>query len=93
MTSLFSSKRIKSFLITVSSLVATAFIAVVATPEWSAFLVEVKAFASHLGLSAATVAVVGVFISEMWKNYLNKRIASKAGYSRVAGAAQSEDLY
>lgn len=94
MKDLFSAKRIKSFFITLFSLVITAFIAVVATPEWSAFLVEVKAWAGSLGLSAASVAVIGVFVAEIWKNWLNKRMAKAAGYNKVAAASNmGVDLY
>lgn len=94
MKDLFSAKRVKSFLISFASLCMTAFIAIIATPEWNAYLVEVKAFAtSQLGLSAATVTILGLFISEVWKNILNKRIAKAAGYSRVATAVRDADYY
>ena len=87
MTDLFSSKRVKSFLISFLSLCATALVAIVATPEWNAYLVEVKSFAtSQLGLSGALVAVIGLFISELWKNILNKKIAAAQGYNRVPTA-------
>lgn len=87
MKDLFSSKRVKSFLITLLSLCGTALVAVIATPEWNAYLVEVKAFATtQLGLSGAAVAVIGLFISELWKNILNKRIAAAQGYNRVPTA-------
>lgn len=88
-------KRIKSFLITVSSILGTALLAVVLTPEWATFVQFTNAKLSGWGIPAAVIALIGVLVSEVWKSILNKRMASKEGFSSVASARMSTapDLY
>jgi len=77
-------KRIKSFLITASSILGTAFLAVTITPEWANFVTFANDKLLGLGIPAVIVALVGVFISEAWKGFLNKRTLAKIeliGYS------------
>lgn len=90
------SKRIKSFLITASSLLGTALLAVVLTPEWATFVQFANDKLVGWGIPAVIVALIGVFVSELWKAFLNKRMASKQGFTSVANAASSRtslDLY
>ena len=71
-------KRFKSFLITASSLAGTAFLSVVLTPEWATFLHFAKNTAIGWGVPAIIVTLVGVFVSEIWKQILNNQTISKA---------------
>lgn len=88
-------KRIKSFLITASSILGTAVLAVVLTPEWATFVQFANDKLAGWGIPAAVVALIGVLVSEIWKAILNKRMASKEGFSSVASARMSAapDLY
>lgn len=91
------SKRIKSFLMTLGSIAATAFIGVVLTPEWGGFLTWIHEQAAAFGVPAAIVAVVGVFISELWKEFINRRKISDAaedmGVAAVSNHIEDLDLY
>lgn len=71
-------KRIKSFLITASSILGTAFIALTITPEWANFVTFANDKLAALGVPAVVVALIGVLVSEVWKAILNARAISKA---------------
>ena len=86
------SKRIKSFLITATSILGTAFVAITVTPEWVNFVTFVNDKATSLGVPAVVIALVGVFIAEVWKSILNARALKKAESMGVA-ASRSLDLY
>lgn len=59
-------------------MLGTAFFAIVLTPEWAAFLQAAKDKLAEWGVPMVVLAVIGVFISELWKQILNYRIISKA---------------
>lgn len=84
-------KRIKSFLITASSLVGTAFLSVVLTPEWASFLGFANDKLLGWGIPAGVVALVGVLVSEVWKQILNKNIIASAIKEGVASSSASFD--
>lgn len=91
-------KRIKSFLITASSIVGTAFLAVVFTPEWASFLHFANEKALGWGVPAVVVALVGVLVSEIWKQILNKITISNAVKEGIARSGDAftdvdNDLY
>ncbi len=86
-------KRIKSFLITASSILGTAFLAVVMTPEWASFLTFAKDKAMGWGIPAVVVALIGVLVSEVWKQILNKITINKAINSGRASLSNSNELY
>jgi hypothetical protein len=83
---IYMSKRIKSFFITLSSLVGTALLTVVATPQWADFVTWANAKAAGYGIPLVVVALVGVVISEIWKAILNKHTLMKAD-ERIGGRA------
>lgn len=87
------SKRIKSFFITLGSLALTALISVVLTPQWATFIQDVNSFLVSHGAPVSLVVVIGLLIAEMWKAFLNKRMASQNGYALVSTAKRSLDLY
>lgn len=84
-------KRIKSFLIGAVSILGTALVAVVLTPEWATLLQDAYAYLAQIGVPASVIAVLGLIVAEVWKAILNKRIASKSGYSSIASAKAGED--
>lgn len=82
------SKRIKSFLITASSIFGTAFLALVVSPEWVNFVTFVNDKAHSLGVPEVVIALVGVLIAEIWKAILNARTMARvergvAGYQPI----------
>ena len=79
-------KRIKSFLITASSLIGTSFVAILTTPEWANFVLFTNNKLIALGVPTVIVSVIGVFISEVWKGILNKKILEKQ--TLIAGSAE-----
>lgn len=81
------SKRIKSFLITASSIFTTAFIAVTFTPEWASFLTYANDKLLGFGIPAVVIAVIGVLVSEIWKGVLNKITISKAIRDGIASSS------
>jgi len=88
-------KRIKSFLITASSLLGTAFLAVVLTPEWASFLTFAKDKAIGWGIPVVIVSLVGVIIAEVWKQILNNIAIKKAiknGEINAGGGSLAEYL-
>ncbi len=84
-------KRLKSFFITAASLAGTAFFAVVLTPEFSSFLAYARETVSSWGVPSVVIALVGVFVSELWKQYLNYRIVKKMGRDGFAGSRPVAD--
>lgn len=72
-TNITMTKRIKSFLISAASILGTAMVAIVLTPEWATFVTDVYAWLGALGWPASIVAVVGLLVAELWKQYLNHR--------------------
>lgn len=81
------SKRIKSALITLTSL----FAAVIITPQWAEFVTYVNGTLVHKGWSVAVIGLLTVIISEGWKAILNAQMIAKA---REIGAGTSTvDLY
>jgi len=72
-------KRIKSFLITSFSLLGTAFFAVIFTPEFSAFLQLARETLASWGVPVVVIGLIGVFISELWKQILNNRTIKSRG--------------
>lgn len=78
-------KRIKSFLITASSIFTTAFIAATFTPEWANFLLFANDKLLGLGVPAVVIGVLGVLVSEVWKQLLNNHTISKATKNTLAG--------
>lgn len=87
-------KRVKSFLITASSLFFTAFVAVVLTPEWATFVTDVYVYLGQVGIPASIIAVLGLLVAEIWKAILNKRMANQEGFSStVTASRQGLDLY
>lgn len=85
-------KRVKSFLITATSILGTAFFAVTFMPEWGAFLQLVHDKLASLGIPMAVLAVVGVFISEVWKQILNYRTLAKAEKDGMMGISGFRDV-
>jgi len=71
------SKRIKSFLISLSSILVTALVAIMATPEWTSLVKDAYGWLSSVGVPASVIGVIGLLIAELWKAVLNKRIISK----------------
>lgn len=84
-------KRIKSFLISLSSVFATAFIAVVVTPQWAVFTGDVSNWLGQIGIPASLITVVGLLIAEAWKQYLNSRAINQA--SMLGSGTRGLDLY
>jgi len=82
-------KRIKSFLITATSLLGTAFFAVVLTPEWATFLQFAKDKLADWGIPAVILGLIGVFLSEVWKEILNMKIKANAVKEGIASSADS----
>jgi len=83
MNNIINSKRLKSFFITASSLLGTALLAIVLTPEFSNFLQLARETLASWGIPTVIIALIGVFISELWKAILNARTIAKQ--SEVAG--------
>lgn len=89
-------KRFKSFLITATSIVATALAAVVLTPEWATFVQDLYGWLSHAGIPASVVVIGGLLVAEIWKSILNKKMVEKfrSEYGSAATRSQSNlDLY
>ncbi len=86
-------KRIKSFLITVSSLIGTALLVVVLSPEWASFVQFANEKLVSWGVPTVLVALLGVFISEVWKQVLNWRTISKSQNLDLASGENPLDLY
>lgn len=86
------SKRIQSFLISAGTLFVGAFLVVVVTPEWGQFLVWLKASAANLGVPAAIIGVVGVFLGEIVRALINSwKINARARqYGQTAGSVRRE---
>ena len=84
-------KRIKSGLITLVSVLGV----VVLSPQF----VDFSKFASdklgEWGVPVAVIGVLGVFVSELWKQILNWRIQHKLGESGLAGSSAdyNNELY
>jgi hypothetical protein len=89
------SKRIKSFLITLGSLLIPIIVVVLSSPEWLTFSNDIKGYLSEHGLSTSLIAVIGLVISELWKAFLNSRKAVKFGYYNGVAGAQRDgiDMY
>lgn len=93
------SKRIKSFFISLASFALASFTALIFTPQWADFITWVgqtsEATLLGWGIPAVVIIVFGKFIDEIWRQILNKYIASREGYSKIATAARSAsvDLY
>lgn len=90
-------KRIKSFLITASSIFMTAFATLIFTPEWADF-VDWLASATHNvaaghGVPTTLVIVIGLLVSEVWKQLVNMYILNKRGVSVSSYSGINSDLY
>lgn len=86
-----TTKRIKSFLISLSSVAFTALVAVTFTPEWAGLVSDAGNYLASIGVPASAIAVIGLFIAEVWKAILNARTIAKA---RGIGAGSAGlDLY
>lgn len=72
-------KRIKSFLITISSVLLTAFIALTLTSEWAELVLFVNDKLVGLGIPVVVISAIGVFVSEVWKQILNNRTIKQKG--------------
>ena len=82
-------KRLKSFAITFTSLFITVFASVALSPEWKTFLAYANSKLTEMGLSPVVVALMGVIVSEVWKQVLNNRTIEKAkrtGGARLGGS-------
>lgn len=76
-----------------SSMAVTAFFALVLTPEWAGLVTDLTAWLQHIGVPASVIAVVGVLISEIWKQVLNNRKLERVDMEeKMVGAARAEDL-
>lgn len=86
-------KRIKSFFISLGSLAASSFIALIFTPQWADFTAWVGTTGHNLllgwGVPAAAIIVIGMFFNEIWRGLINKYIARKEGVSSIAGASRA----
>jgi len=87
------SKRIKSFLITAISVLGTAFLTLVGTPQWAEFVTWANDKAVNAGVPIVLVALGGVFISEVWKAILNRHTLKQAEYRIGGKAAVNASLY
>ncbi len=85
------SKRIKSGLITAVSMFGTALVAAIATPQWSSFVVYAHDKAVGWGVPAVVIALLGVIVSEIWKQILNKRTMKM--WAGGSGLGSGPDLY
>jgi hypothetical protein len=85
------SKRIKSGLITLISV----FGAVLVSPQWVDFSKFASDKLSDWGIPVAVIALLGVFLSEIWKQILNWHIMQKINKSGLAntGADYNNELY
>lgn len=90
-------KRVKSFLISASSVLLTALVAVVLTPEWGTFIGDVYGWLGSAGVPASLIAVIGLVVAEIWKALINqhKLAQYRESYGPVASlnANQGPDLY
>lgn len=82
-------KRFKSFLITASSILTTAILATVLTPEWAAFLTLVKEKFTEWGVPLVVIALIGVLVSEIWKGVLNRLTIRK--YENIGAGSNFAD--
>lgn len=72
------SKRIKSFLISFSSILITALAGVIATPEFGGAVVDINNHLVGLGVPAYIIVIGGLLIGEVWKDLLNRIKIEKA---------------
>lgn len=84
-------KRIKSFLISLASLLGTALIAVTFTPEWAGLVSDAGNYLVQLGVPASLVTVFGLLVAEAWKAFLNKRTIANA--KGIGAGVNTLDLY
>jgi len=91
------SKRVKSFLITFVSILGTAFASLVFSPQWSDFVAWLDVtgtdFATNHGIPNALVLVIGLFISEIWRQIINKYILEKRSVVGNSRHDAEHDLY
>lgn len=84
-------KRIKSGLITLVSV----FGAVLVSPQWVDFSKFASDKLSDWGVPLAVIALLGVFLSEIWKQILNWHIMQKLNKTGLVGASPdyNNELY
>lgn len=91
------SKRIKSFLISLVSVLGTAFATLIFTPQWADFIswlgVTGNNFAASHGIPTAIVLVVGFFIAEVWKQLINQYILNKHNIASGSMYGTKSELY
>lgn len=85
------SKRIKSGLITLVSI----FGAVMVTPQFVDFTKFTSDKLSEWGVPVAVVGVLGVFLSELWKQILNWHMMKKLEKTGLSGSSPdyNNELY
>lgn len=84
-------KRLKSGLITLVSILGTAFVAVSSSTQMHNFVIYVQDRAVNLGVPAVVIALIGVIVAEAWKAWLNSRTIAKA--SQFGSGTRGLDLY
>jgi hypothetical protein len=84
-------KRIKSGLITLVSILGV----VMVSPQFIDFTKFASDKLSEWGVPVAVIGLLGVFLSEIWKQILNWRITSKLEKEGLAGSSAdySNELY
>lgn len=85
------SKRIKSGLITLVSVLGV----VVLSPQFVDFSKFASDKLSEWGIPVAVIGVLGVFVSELWKQILNWRIQQRLSDTGLAGSSAdyNNELY
>lgn len=73
----FSLKRLQSTGITVGSYAIAALIATVGSTAWVAFTGDLQGWLAAAGVPISVTAVLGKFIDEFWRAWLNAREAAK----------------
>lgn len=88
-------KRVKSFMISFASVLLTAMIAVVLTPEWGTFVSDVYGWLGSAGVPASLIAVIGLVVAELWKGLINRHKINQYKGGGLAGVSRdrSLDLY